>query len=417
MKTNQTATVSARETVNEVSTFKALSDSHHHSAIEDSGNAMAKSPGFRFRSKPAWVLLAVAMAFASVIPGSLGQTWVGITPNWSTASNWDPDTVPNGRDVTVVFVDDTTAVVSNSGQSFTHLQVGNNADVTINGTLNILAPEDPFNPGMPSPLDPATIMVGGNSGLTVQFVSTPPVGPFGPEPNWLSVSVGENSSFGLDGAGKFENSFISKSGDGEFAFAGSAASIDVEEGILFTTQSAYVSSIGVQAGATLRGSGVQLLFSGTSITIDENGNLFSPTILSDFVAPSGQVLLYGTLNFRLGSLTDDDDGIAGVDWSRLDVTDGFVEFGIDSLLTLNFSPANNPDAGNSFWNSNHTWQIVNADNYSGTLAIQSPTYAAGEFSFDSGTGQLSFNAVPEPSAAMLLIGVAMAMLLKRRRQA
>jgi len=363
-------------------------------------------------SASACVLLFAPLAVANA------QQWIGVNPSWSTASNWDTNTVPDGRDVTVVFADNTVAApIQNIGQSFTHLQVGNNAAVHIVGTPDVLAPDDPSNPGFPSPFDPATITVGGGSSVLLEFATTPPPGPFGPDPALLSVSVGANSSFELISRGKFEQSQITKTGSGDFAFSiGGAASIAVEEGTLYTSGggSATVGVITVSAGASLQGSGVRdAFFIGTSIQIAEDGNLLSQGSVNDFVAESAGVSLEGKFNFRLGTLKDDSDGNAGIDWSRLNVTDGFVSFGANSLLTLNFSLANDPDGGNSFWDSSHTWQVINADAYGGTLAVETPAYSSGTFSFDSGIGQLSYT-VPEPGS-LALLGLGSLLFLRRRR--
>lgn len=423
MKTRKPNQVSAKpDSTEKTPISRALAALRRLRAEQRDGTASLAKGGIP-RPVRAQALLVVLIALASPLFSAHAQEWVGTGGNWSDESNWDTNTVPDGRDVTVVFSDNATATpVTNTNQAFTHLQVGDSAAVDIIGAARLLAPDDPLNPGFPSPIDPATISVGTNSTLALHVS---PIVPFGSEPDLLSVEVGAASQFHLTGLGKFDITQVTKTGAGTFSLGNTnIASISVEEGSLATANNefsveSYVGLITVSAGARLEGSGTQwdYFFSiGTSIFIEEDGNFLHPGGVNNYLAPLAQVSLDGNLNFRLGTLKDDDDGLAGIDWSLLDVTDGSVQFHENSLLTLNFSPSNNPDAGDPFWDSDHTWQIVDANTYNGTMDIQSPTYAAGTFSFDSGNGQLSFNAIPEPSAALFVLTGVGALLLKRRRK-
>jgi autotransporter-associated beta strand protein len=81
------------------------------------------------------------------------------------------------------------------------------------------------------------------------------------------------------------------------------------------------------------------------------------------------------------------------------------------------------DLDSSFWASNKTWDVFESDGGTGTFSSfelydgngVSQTYGDyGSFSFNSGSGQLAWSAVPEPTNALagLLIGAG---LLRRRR--
>ena len=63
----------------------------------------------------------LTLSALSLIPSANSQEWVGGSGSgWSTTNNWSPSTVPDGRDVTVVFADDAnTPVIGNTGQGFT----------------------------------------------------------------------------------------------------------------------------------------------------------------------------------------------------------------------------------------------------------------------------------------------------------
>lgn len=84
----------------------------------------------------------ISLAAISLIPSAHAQQWTGnMGSQWNNTNNWNPNTVPNGRDVTVVFANNTTTpVISNTGQGFTHLQVGNKR------TENFLSNDSRFYP-------------------------------------------------------------------------------------------------------------------------------------------------------------------------------------------------------------------------------------------------------------------------------
>ena len=88
------------------------------------------------------------------------------------------------------------------------------------------------------------------------------------------------------------------------------------------------------------------------------------------LAGGGELTIGGNVNFSnsgtyvwtLDSLTDSTSGgIAGTNWSLLNLAGGggFINFGGSAQLALSFAgTAMSPSAGNSFWNSNHTWVIA-----------------------------------------------------------
>lgn len=252
------------------------------------------------------------------------------------------------------------------------------------------------------------------------YLANPGSGPMGPEPFFLDISVGTFSEFQLTGMGQLAGTMIRKSGEGRLSLGnGEYGPILVTEGILRTSNGIFgtssISSIQVESGATLTGTGATAS-GGLVISIEENGNFLEEGFVSNYIAPDAEVTLAGLLNFRLDALKDDNDGIKGVDWSRVDLSNGSIFFADEAFLTINFLPTHSPDGGDPFWNSNHSWQLIDANSYTGTLNILNPTYAAGSFSFDSSNGQLSFSAIPEPSAALLVFLGAGGWLLKKRRR-
>jgi len=66
----------------------------------------------------------------------------------------------------------------------------------------------------------------------------------------------------------------------------------------------------------------------------------------------------GAYNWELVALTDNSTGTAGTDWDQIDYQWVSGDFDLtDSTLTVDLSAVNTAD---SFWNSDHTWTIINS---------------------------------------------------------
>jgi autotransporter-associated beta strand protein len=131
----------------------------------------------------------------------------------------------------------------------------------------------------------------------------------------------------------------------------------------------------------------------------------------------------GTYAWDLGSsLKDNSNGTAGSDFDQLLLTGGTLTLGGSSELTLGFLGAD-PDSVNPFWESNHSWTIINSTgataigNFS---AITNGAYSDGAFSTTangSGVVTLTYQAVPEPSTlAAFALGAASLLAMRSRRR-
>jgi fibronectin-binding autotransporter adhesin len=116
---------------------------------------------------------------------------------------------------------------------------------------------------------------------------------------------------------------------------------------------------------------------------------------------------------------DDFGTVAGTDSDLINLSGGNLALGGTSALSINFiSGVTNPDGGNSFWNTDRTWKVIDVTG-SGTntgntnvASLVNGTYTSGFFSTSVGTGGdagdifLHFTVVPEPtSMALLLVGL------------
>jgi len=129
------------------------------------------------------------------------------------------------------------------------------------------------------------------------------------------------------------------------------------------------------SGTLLVNAALQSPVAVTAGTLGGNGSIGSVTVGSGAtltpgatVSTIGQLTINGNADFSAGgtylwkigsALLDDSGGTAGTNWDLLGISGGSIDFGGSSHLLLSFATsAVAPNAGNSFWNSNHTWLIA-----------------------------------------------------------
>ncbi|MCC6126407.1 MAG: PEP-CTERM sorting domain-containing protein, partial [Pirellulales bacterium] len=126
----------------------------------------------------------------------------------------------------------------------------------------------------------------------------------------------------------------------------------------------------------------------------------------------------------LAALVDDASGTPGIEYDLLSVS-GALTLGGSSTLTLNLAAAGTPNPLVPFWQSNHSWKVIDVGPAGSTtgnftvLADGGPYPTAGSFSTSvdgSGDVYLNFAAVPEPATIVMLLlaGLAFAACARRR---
>ncbi|MEO0794283.1 MAG: PEP-CTERM sorting domain-containing protein [Verrucomicrobiota bacterium] len=136
-----------------------------------------------------------------------------------------------------------------------------------------------------------------------------------------------------------------------------------------------------------------------------NGSL-EPGDFAGILGVSGNLTVDAntTYAWQLLNLTDNNqDGQPGIDWDQ--VFGQNIVFQTFSIISLDFVDVADPDSGNTFWNSAHSWDVAFATQslQDNGLFILNPNYLQGDFSLlaDSNTLQLVFTPVPEPSTYAL----------------
>jgi hypothetical protein len=135
--------------------------------------------------------------------------------------------------------------------------------------------------------------------------------------------------------------------------------------------------------------------------------------------------------WSLGALSTNNPG---TDFDQIVINNGNLTLGGTSALTLDLALISDPNAGDSFWNSTHSWKIIDTTSNTGNTnfaSITNGTFNLGHFTTTVGTGGnvgdiflnyvlgagsgLGSGAVPEPaSASIMLCGLCGAFWIRRR---
>jgi len=190
----------------------------------------------------------------------------------------------------------------------------------------------------------------------------------------------------------------------------------------------------INVTGALNGSGLTSVFSGT---VSGNGTLGGTMKITGALAPGNSpgiinVAANGSLTFGsgstyswdLGSLTDNLTGTAGTDFDQIKLLTSTSALNATlGTLVPSFGSTPAPNSGNVFWNSAHTWTVV--DNTAGgtiTGTFLATNLWSGSGTFSLGATTLNWipatTAIPEPSTGAALLGlaaIASAMAWRRQR--
>ena len=172
-----------------------------------------------------------------------------------------------------------------------------------------------------------------------------------------------------------------------------------------------IDGVNVESGATLGGTGLISLVSGTSVSVD---GTIAPGMSAGqlSIGGSGDGLSLnagGTYLWEITTLADDNTGTPGTEFDQLVISAGDVLIDPTANLQLSFGAGLGPDEGDIFWDANHTWTILDFSGPGSSndtiSSLINGSFGAGDFAVLNvgGSLQLSFTAmVPEPSGFLLL---------------
>jgi|GEM_PF-6404034 len=254
---------------------------------------------------------------------------------------------------------------------------------------------------------------------------------------------------------------------GGLALVESTGTLGVYGGTTYTGPSSFVNNGRVRLGDNLLGgslvlpgtytqnSGITSLDSGSLIA---GGNIFfeagelagngllqpggtSPTVtVSGILNPwqdsyygvSGALEIAGRLGLASGSVyqwslanyLDNSNGVAGDDWDLITASKGVFGGNVD--ISFWHWSVQNPDNPGSFWQTNHEWDVMIADQggMAAAFSLTNGTYANGSFSLtsvSSGNSTVlrllySASAVPEPAQGLLVASMGLLALTTRCRK-
>jgi hypothetical protein len=150
----------------------------------------------------------------------------------------------------------------------------------------------------------------------------------------------------------------------------------------------------VNSSGTLAGTG---LISG-NVVVNSGGNISGGSALGKLRVQNGANLSSGGTDvWNLYALKDDITGVAGTDFDQLQVTGGNLVLNGSSQVSIQFAgTATNPDFGDSYWQTNHSWTIVSLAGGSNPgnsqfATIVNGTFNTGSFSVSVSSGSVVLN--------------------------
>jgi hypothetical protein len=228
---------------------------------------------------------------------------------------------------------------------------------------------------------------------------------------------------------------------------GSGSLIKGGEGTLTIEQDSALASLTIQAGILLAQGEIEATgdvrvaadatFAGTgsgSLVVKPTGKLGGvglidiPALVEGTIDPGlspGLLTVGADMSLASGSrylweLADDTSSLPGVNFDQLKITDGAFTIASGVSLELSFAPA--VDFAGTFWDSSHSWTIIDAAGASSfsysELALTNGFNPEGEFVVgQTGEGvSLNWEPVPEPSSALVMAAASLLVFNRRRRK-
>lgn len=209
--------------------------------------------------------------------------------------------------------------------------------------------------------------------------------------------------------------------------SGQTRATTITDSATLVVNNSYGGNISVSTNATLKGTGT-LLASLSVAGTHAVGNSAGTQVVQNGVS----YLSNSTFEWELVA---NDDSSPGTTFDQLQVTGGNINIESGSIIELVFDVGSSVDWADTFWDSNHTWTVIDmlgAGDLLGGMFTISSNYLDGdgdllsilrpEASFDvDASGKdviVTYTAIPEPSTlAFLLAGFAVMGWILRRRPA
>jgi autotransporter-associated beta strand protein len=205
----------------------------------------------------------------------------------------------------------------------------------------------------------------------------------------LLFALGGSYAGDITGQGTFEHEFA-----GTMVYTGDATHTGgtiVHSGKM-QVDGSISGAVTVHSSGTLGGNG-----SVGGTTIESGGNI-APGSSAGELTVLGDLTLAGTFAWELSSLVDNTTGDAGDHWDLITVSGHATLTG--GSLSPGFGAGDEPDSGDAFWDDTHTWTILSAAGFTGSLSTPGG-YADGGFATQVSGGSLQLVWTPGP---LLLLG-------------
>lgn len=405
---------------------------------------------YNFQTRYSISALDLAFAKDSEVTLAPFRWTAGGNGNWTDAANWNgspvagPNSVvPNGTPFDAV-IDQAT------GSPYT---VAMFTPVTLNAlTVNspnatfLQAPGAAFTASSASVAAGTYLAQGGTANVGILTVAGGATFTLGGG----SVTA-QNFQRNVDGIVNLFDGTLTVGGPGGGTLGWGSGSIDIRGSTAAQTPQLVLDNVGSVTGVTAvnigdasGNTGVFTIKSGTNtVTIDApvtvtkgelrgTGNLTQGVTVkgSGVVEPgnvlrtAGQFTVAGGLGFESGSrfrwdLTSKTTSGAGVNFDQIRLTAGNLSINTGARVELFFPAGVVPSSADAFWQSPHSWTIIDVDGGTNTgatnfggVANASDFASAGTFALSSGPGGdvvLTFTPVPEPAAVVGLAAAGLAL--------